>query len=380
MMKTLFFFLTAVFFFINCAAQNASFNKNQVLAYFQEQEYEEAITYTQPLLAADSSNIELLGFLGYANYMNDNMKAAQTYYQKIFLLDSNNLTAIRYLATIYSNDDLEQARMYIRRLINLQPAKPLFYRNMADVLDRQNKKDSALFYYDKAYMLAPQDYRNHTGLLDVLLDKKLYFRADSILTAGLLKDSLHVDYLKLRIRQAYETNAYKQVLLPGERLIRLKETPLNALTQLILSCYNLKQYPDCIRVCEYMRSNNIDIEAVYYYEALAWAKLKEFSRSNELLKLCLEKAISKSAEMYFYHLGQNYESLKQYNKAISHYDTAYYLFKDPIMNYNIAGIYEVQLKNSVMARKYYTRYLQSAKPVTAEEKKAYEYVKEKWGK
>jgi tetratricopeptide (TPR) repeat protein len=378
-MKVLLFFLTTVLFITSSSAQSASFDKNQVLQYFQDQEYEEAVTYMQPLFNADSSNIELLAFLGYANYMNDNMKAAEAYYQKIFRLDSNNITAIRYLATIASNGQPEEAKMYVARLINLQPTKPVYYRNMADLLDRQNKKDSALLYYDKAYWLAPQDFKNHTGLLDVLLDKKTYARADSILTAGLLKDSLNTDYLKLRVRQAYETNAYQQVLLPGERLIRLNETPLNALTQLILSYYNLKQFRDCILVCEYMRANNIDIEAVYYYEALARAKLKEYRISNELLQLCLDRAISKSAEMYLYHLGQNYESLKQYGKAISQYDTAYYLFKDPIMNYNIGGIYEVQLKNNAMAKKYYTRYLMSAKPVTAEEKKAYEYVQSKWG-
>ena len=32
------------------------------------------------------------------------------------------------------------------------------------------------------------------------------------------------------------------------------------------------------------------------------------------------------------------------------------------------------------AQKYYTRYLALAKPVEADEKKAYEYLKERWGK
>src|SRR5687768_4112598 len=163
MMKTLFFFITTIGFFINSAAQHAAFSKNKVLEYFQEQEYEEAITYMQPLFNVDSTNLELLAFLGYANYMSDNMRAAETYYQKIFGLDSSNITAIRYLATIYSNGDPEQAKRYISRLIRLQPAKPVYYRNMAEVLDGQNKKDSALFYYDKAFNLAPQDFKNHTG-------------------------------------------------------------------------------------------------------------------------------------------------------------------------------------------------------------------------
>src|SRR5688500_8182681 len=93
MMKIFLLTLATLIFFSDSFAQNASFNKNQVLEYFQGQEYEEAIAYMQPVFLADSSNLELLGFLGYANYMNDNMKAAETYYQKMFQLDSNNLTA-----------------------------------------------------------------------------------------------------------------------------------------------------------------------------------------------------------------------------------------------------------------------------------------------
>jgi len=52
----------------------------------------------------------------------------------------------------------------------------------------------------------------------------------------------------------------------------------------------------------------LNIEAIYYYEAKAWAKLKDFAKSNELLQTCLAKAISKTAEMYYYNLGENQEA------------------------------------------------------------------------
>jgi len=58
---------------------------------------------------------------------------------------------------------------------------------------------------------------------------------------------------------------------------------LSALTQIVLSYYNLEMYNDCIRVCEYMLHSDLDIEAIYYYEAKAWAKLKDFAKSNEII-------------------------------------------------------------------------------------------------
>jgi hypothetical protein len=48
--------------------------------------------------------------------------------------------------------------------------------------------------------------------------------------------------------------------------------------------------------------------------------------------------------------------------------------------YSCGRIYEVELKNATLARQYYTRYLALAQPTAADEKKAYAYVKERWGK
>lgn len=82
--------------------------------------------------------------------------------------------------------------------------------------------------------------------------------------------------------------------------------------------------------------------------------------------------------MYYYNLALNYESLKQYKKAVGNYDTAFYLFKNPVMNYNSVRICEINLKNTPLAQKYYTE--TKANPAEADEKKAYAYLKERWGK
>jgi len=114
---------------------------------------------------------------------------------------------------------------------------------------------------------------------------------------------------------------------------------------------------------------DLDVEAV-----LASAQI-----SNELLAICLDKAISHTAEWYYNDLGSNYEELKDFKTAVANYDTAYYLFKEPLMLYNCGRIAETQLKNKAMARKYYTLYLRTAHPLSAEEKKAYNYVRLHYG-
>ena len=107
---------------------------------------------------------------------------------------------------------------------------------------------------------------------------------------------------------------------------------------------------------------------------------KDSLNLSMLLAICLGKAISQTAEWYHNDLAGNYEELKNYKAAIAHYDTAYYLFKDPIMLYNCGRISESLLKNTTMARKYYRLYLSTAHPQSPEEKKAYNYVRRRWGK
>jgi tetratricopeptide (TPR) repeat protein len=360
-------------------AQSSGTDRTKVLDFFQNQQFEEAISYLQPAVENDSANLQVLGFLGYAYYMTENMRAAEQCYLKMFSIDSNHITANHYLAVIYSGNELEQAQQFTARLIRLQPGKALYYRNMGELWARRNQKDSALTYYRQAYAIAPNDSRIIAGLAEVLIMLKDYPPADSLLEMGLAKDSLQLAYLKLYIRSAYETKNYERVIEPGETLVRLQDITLNPLTKLILSYYNLKKYTDCIRICDYMTGLGIDLESVNYYAARSWAQLKDYAKSNELLEDCLGKAISKTAEMYYYALGQNYEATKEWKKAVAAYDTGYYLFKSPLMMYNCGRIYEVELKNEPLARRYYVKYLATAKPEAADEKKAYQYVKKTWG-
>lgn len=361
-------------------AQPSAIDKNKVLDYFQEQQFDEAITFLQPVVAGDSSNQQALRYLGYAYYMSENVKAAQQCYKKMFANDSLNVTANHYLATIYYNRDPDLALDFYARLIRLQPNTAHYYRGLGELLSRKKLKDSALTFLHQAYAMAPGDARNLVSLTEVLIDVKDYPQADSLLEIGLARDSLNPSFLRSRVRSAYEAKDYNSVLLPGERLINIAEVNLSALTKVALAYYNLQKYEDCIRVCEYMLGIGLEVEAVFYYEAKAWAKLKDYDKSNEFLELCLGKALSKTAEMYYFTYGENYEATKQFKKAVAAYDTAFYLFKNPLALYSCGRIYEVELKNATLARQYYTRYLALAQPTAADEKKAYAYVKERWGK
>lgn len=352
-----------------------TYDPNKVTAFFQDQQYDEAIAYLKPIAQADSSNIPVLAYLAYAYNVSENSIAAARYYERILAVDSTNVSANQNLANLYLQRRETDAELLTERLIRLQPNRSIHYRNKGQLLDRRKVKDSAAAFFEKAYGLDSHDLRNVSAFADILIDTSNYVKADSILQAGLQLDSMYVPLLMSAIRSAYETEKYDEAITYGERLVAQQEVTIKPLTQLILAYYHLEQYAECIELCEYMRQQEIQTEAVKYYEAKAWAKLGKYERSNELLRECLASAIADRAEMYYYALADNAEETGNYTSAIANYDTAYYLFKAPLVKYNVGRIYQTKLKNTEVADKYFRKYLLLADTSKADEKKIYQYLR-----
>jgi tetratricopeptide (TPR) repeat protein len=93
-------------------AQSPLVDRNIVMDFFQNMQYDEAISYLHVAQKKDSVNLQILGYLGYAYYMDDDMNNAGIYYQKMLDVDSNNISANQYFANICSNPEPEKARLY----------------------------------------------------------------------------------------------------------------------------------------------------------------------------------------------------------------------------------------------------------------------------
>ncbi|HTE27530.1 tetratricopeptide repeat protein [Flavitalea sp.] len=377
MQKTLIISCLLTLFSISSFSQVNAVDKNTVNDYFQNQQFEEAIAYLKPLFNHDTTGQLVNTYLGYSYFMQEEYPQARRHYELLHRFDSNSITANQYLAIINYGTEADKSLNFYQRLRQLEPKKASHNRRLGELWARKNNNDSARFYFEAAYAMAPADYKNVAGLAGLLIVTKEYKLADSILDIGLRADSMNDSYLRLRVKSAYEVSRFEEAVDPGEKLLSLGENSITTITHLIFCYYNLNRFQDCIRVCEYTEKEEIVTESIYYFKARSYAKLLDFEKSNQLLKICLNSAISKTAELYYYKLGENYEAMKQYKPAIAQYDTGYYLFKNPVLLYNSGRIYEADLKNIPKAKQYYSRYLRNAKPQNAEEIKATKYVRQR---
>src|SRR5882757_1238928 len=75
-------------------------DKARLMDYFQNQEFAEAIDYLSPALQADSGNVAILGWAGYAYYMSDKTREAGNCFRRAVAVDSNNISALHYLVLL----------------------------------------------------------------------------------------------------------------------------------------------------------------------------------------------------------------------------------------------------------------------------------------
>jgi len=361
----------------NVFAQRSEIDKNKIADYFQNEQYNDAIRYLDSNTANNTNDTYMLNSLGYANYMNKDLQKAEDYYLKAFKADTLNFTANKYLGLINTDrKHYDEALNYYNRLVKTQPRNGILCKYMGDVYSEKDNTDSALIMYSAGYNLQPTNQKIVSAYANELLSGKNYKRTDSVLNAFLAYDSANSSVMMLAVRSAYEQENYQQAAIFSNRWLNVDVIDINTTVHLAVSNYNLKNYIVCFQLCDTLSQQGIDAESILYYASRALYKLNQFKKSNELLVQCLSKAVSKNADTYLSSKADNFESLKQYKQAISAYDTAYYLFKNPLSLYNIGRLYESGLKNNKAACQYYARYLKSGKPQSKDEKRVYAYVKE----
>jgi len=370
------------FVFINNLSSSAQANedqvdKNKVSEYFQNQQYVEAIQYLESKNIASSAGVNLINSLGYAYFMSENYKVAEEQYRHVLSLDSLNFTANRYMALIREyNKNYNDVLFYYKRLLKQQPDNAWLYNLYGDAFSLNKQPDSASLYYSKAYNLQPQNVKIVSAYANNLLDKESYLTADSVLNVFLLKDSVNLPVMRLSIRSSLAQHKMTKAAAFTDRWIRTGEIDPRTSANLALANYSIKNYGACYTLCDTLLKQGIETESLLYYASLAMNKLNDYNKSNDLLRRCLALAISKNTNIYYFSRAENFESLKQYKKAITAYDTAYFLFQDPLALYNIGRIYDKGLNNKKLAENFYKKYVVVAKPKTEDEKKAYAYVKE----
>ncbi|CAL1518448.1 tetratricopeptide repeat protein [Chitinophaga sp. MM2321] len=360
---------------VSCTAYTQStVDRNKVIEYLQDQQYEEAIAYLRP--AINDKDAREVALLAYTFYLSGKIAEAADNYEKVLQLDSNHIPAHQYLASIrMQQNEYQPALVHYQRIVQLRPQNAAAWKQLSFAAFTAQQSDSGFAWLNKTYALNPADPKVVSRLAEEWLERKNFALADSLVKVYLAVDSLQKDVLMTAARTSFFKKEYPRTMAIGEQLKAQGVASPNTFIYIVAACYTLKKYTDCISFYEYLLLSNTASESITYYTALAYTALKKYTESNELLHICIDLAKSSSLENYYSSASVNYENLQQFKPAVACLDTAYYLSHRPIRQYSIGRIYETGYKNEAAAMKYYKRYMRLYKPGSPEEKDIYQYLK-----
>ncbi len=349
----------------------------QLTVLFQNQEYDKAVIYLETNTPPAGRDVHYLADLGYAYFMNEQYRPAIVTYQSVCLLEPLHKQANLYLAQAYSLlDKPDSALIYYRHLIDISPDNYRYWQKAGSIYQQWADYDTAMFYLGKSYTLNPASGKLLVQYANLLIRQKLQEKADSLVEIFLSKDSANQDVITKRIDMSFKKGDNKKVISWGEKLWKDSADLVIPYINLAYGYLNSDSTIKCISLCHWLIAKNKANESVLYCAALAHSRRKNYSESNKLLDECLKMSIQKEAITYFELKGDNYEEMKQYQKAISYYDTAYYIFQPPASLYYTGRIYDKYLKNKTKATYYYRQYLAKNKtPRNSGELQIIEYIR-----
>lgn len=352
-------------------------DKNVLMQYFENQEFAKAAAYLQPIVQADADNVQNLSLLGYTYFMSNQLAKAEQCYLRLWTKDSTNSTACNYLGNInLKESNYPLALHYFCRLVDMKPRVAAYYKETAYTWAQVSNNPAAAYYYRLAYFANPDDPQVVASLADYWLGQKMFIRSDSILDIALQRDSLDAGLIEEKIKSAYLQEKYPAIFPLMERMKRMNVIDLNSYLYGGIGYYYLKQYDSCVATCDFLIVHQYQTLPVLFLEAMAFKEQKKYSESLATLDECIGKALNKEAIDYFSAKADIYGILKQYRQAFGQYDTAYYVFHDPILLYSKALMYDIKLKKPLEALRYYRQYLKNVdnkpKPM---QKPVWEYVK-----
>lgn len=361
----------------NISAQKI-YNRNILMQLYQDQEYAKAIEYLLPYATDFSDSIQYNDDLGYAYYMNNQEEEAISFFKKVYSVKPSDIIASLYIAQIFAGRiEQDSSLFYYKNLISYSPSNYRYWQRAGEIFSREKELDSAEYYFQNGYSVNPHSGSLTVGYVSVLLNQKKAGKADSILEQFLSIDSVNRDVISKRIDVSYHNGDYKKAIYWGEKL--WKDSVNVLLPYISLDyCYLYSDSLDkCIALYEWLDSRNNNIQTLMYCASQAYAKKKNYSKSNELLDECLKQSLQDDAVTYFEAKADNYEEMKLYQQAINCYDTSFYIFQKPPDLYYCGRIYDKYFNNKIKARYYYNLFIEKVKaPRNSGEKKAFDYIKE----
>ena len=369
-MKNLYFIL----FFLSignfCSAQ-VSLDKEKLLDLYQTQRYAEAAIYLSSIYPPETTDIKALTQIAYCNMMSGNLVEAEKNYQKINMIQPQQIPVLFSLANINSRrGNKKHASDYLSQIIFVDSLNFNAYKRLADFTDSTALK---MQYLQKANKLNATEADVAFDLSRIYRNSKDYQQAYDVLKIAITADTSNMILQQALLPIANQLKKYNEVIITGEKLLK-SGADGNVVMDVGKAYFFLKNYKKALALFNMLESMSMQNESVFYYMSLCYREMKNHEMAAKYAKFTINESISPNIAAYYNLLGGIYDEKQQLNLATNAYKKGLSYSPNKNSYYRLGLLYDLKLKQPKSARTYYNLFLKS-KDLDKDDQPQVDYVR-----
>jgi len=335
-----------------------------LLDYYQNQHFDLASAYLKKNCPEPVHDLKILKALAYCAQMNGKLPEAESYYERIFAIDSTSTSVLYSLGSInLRRGNSLKAEAFYKKIILRDSTNFIVYKQLAKLSMDKNDIPSTINYLQKANRLNPQEPDIASDLADLYISLKLYPSAEGVLNMAIIADTDDMTLLESLAKLEYSQKKWPETASTCEQLIQLGNASGAILTKLGIAYYNMNDYKCSIEIFAEIADNE-QTETTFYYTAACYKELKDYNKAITYFQKTIDAGISTNINSYYTEIADTYETIKNFKSAAFAYQKALQFDETPITLYSLANLYDAEVKDKKTAIKYYKKYLAANPPKT----------------
>lgn len=314
-------------------SQNApADSRAQISIWLQEGAWDDIL---KSAAGAASGDTFLLQSAGYAAYQNGDVEVSRTYYNRVLMLDSNNRQALYISALLLKGDEqYGTAILLLARLCTAAPGVAQYQVLLADCYNAITNRAAALKALLNATTLAPSSATIAARLASTYNGLEQRDSAAAILSRAMLFHPGEPALISQAITVAYAQKRWRIASALADSLISTHKLRYEPMLTAIYADIESRNWKHAVSLGKALTALGGETEDVLYSAAYAQQKLGHWSAADSLLRRCVRKRLKPELERYYILLAEGAAEQKDWGRAAAYYDTAYYLFKNPLTLYS----------------------------------------------
>ena len=363
-MKLLFISLIIIYFIPAVYGQQGSKADDALLLeYYQNQRFADAADYLKKTYPEPVTDLKILGSLAYSSQMAGRLPEAELYYGRIYAADTTNTTVIFSLGNIMARrGDNVKALFYYKKILLKDSTNFSVYKQMGGMAQNAGSMADAIKYYEKANQINPAEPGVAYDLSSFYINAKRYQKADTIVSAALKADTANLLLLLSKAQVDYHLEKYPETIFECTKLINYGQRQNLVISTLGTSYFELKDYNNCINTFKLLEETNTATEISYYCTAMSYKALGNQPMAISYFEKAIKEAISTHVNSYYGEMADSYSQLHQVKNAVAAYQKSLLYGELPLTYYDIASLYDTELKRKELALQYYKKYVKSDPP------------------